>query len=179
MDMDDGGMSMPMMSMTFSSWSTYKLQIIFSSWDVKTQGQFALSCFAVILAPIVYFALKHYIYILEDKMGGFKKVRVTTSDYTKLHEQNAALEVTARELEEGNGGGKNWVNAANLNMTMFQMKVLHAFLSALNYGMALMLMLVSMTYNPTLFVMLLIGYGIGDFFFFTRSSRFDTITDCH
>ena len=40
MAMDDGNSSE--MTMTFTSWSVYKLQILFDSWNVDTKWEFAL-----------------------------------------------------------------------------------------------------------------------------------------
>ena len=40
MVMDDGNNSE--MTMTFTSWSVYKLQILFDSWNVDTKWEFAL-----------------------------------------------------------------------------------------------------------------------------------------
>ena len=41
------------MTMVFDSWGTYQLQILFSTWNVQTQWQFALSWFAVVFSVIV------------------------------------------------------------------------------------------------------------------------------
>jgi len=40
MNMDDDSTSE--MTMTFASWSAYKLKILFDSWDVETKWEFAL-----------------------------------------------------------------------------------------------------------------------------------------
>lgn len=48
-------------------------------------------------------------------------------------------------------------------------RLLHAFISAIQYGLSLMLMLVAMTYNPSLFVALITGYFVGDFLFYSPS----------
>lgn len=50
--------------------------------------------------------------------------------------------------------------------------------------MALLLMLVAMTYNPTLFLALIVGYFVGDLIFFQPSnsavnSDEDSGLDCH
>ena len=61
----------------------------------------------------------------------------------------------------------------------FLLRLLHSILSGLNYGMALMLMLVAMTFNPSLFLALVIGFSIGDFVFFVRMRPQSSISDCH
>ena len=60
-----------------------------------------------------------------------------------------------------------------------QLRLLHAFLSAVNYGLALMLMLVAMTYNPSLFVALVVGYGLGDYMFHIRIPSGSVENNCH
>lgn len=59
------------------------------------------------------------------------------------------------------------------------LRILHAVLSGLNYGVALLLMLVAMTFNPSLFVALMFGYGVGDFIFFTWTRPSSVAQDCH
>lgn len=51
------------------------------------------------------------------------------------------------------------------------LRIQHAGLSALSYCWSLLLMLVAMTYNPALFVALLIGYAVGDFIFFSKMAQ--------
>ena len=61
----------------------------------------------------------------------------------------------------------------------FLLRLLHSILSGLNYGMALMLMLVAMTFNPLLFLALVIGFSIGDFVFFVKMRPQSSLSDCH
>jgi hypothetical protein len=60
----------------------------------------------------------------------------------------------------------------------FWFRVLHAVLSGLNYGLALLLMLIAMTYNPSLFMALIVGYSFGDFIFFAQM-RPASLSECH
>lgn len=66
----------------------------------------------------------------------------------------------------------------NDTLRYIMLRLLHSILSGLNYGVALLLMLVAMTYNPSLFIALMIGYAVGDFLFFART-RPSSITECH
>lgn len=59
------------------------------------------------------------------------------------------------------------------------LRVLHAVLSGLNYGIALLLMLVAMTFNPSLLVALMFGYAVGDFMFFSWTRPVSVSQDCH
>lgn len=48
------------------------------------------------------------------------------------------------------------------------LRVTHALLSGLSYCLALLLMLAAMTYNPGIFVALVVGYAVGDYLFYAR-----------
>ena len=80
-------------------------------------------------------------------------------------------------------------NSTTISMS-FKLRVArHAFVSAVNYGFALMLMLVAMSYNCSLFLALMVGYFLGDMIFYNRtftqraSSAYDGVSladkDCH
>ena len=64
------------------------------------------------------------------------------------------------------------------SMRYMCMRALHALIAGINYGVALMLMLVAMTFNPSLLVALIFGYMIGDFIFFVRM-RPNAVETCH
>jgi hypothetical protein len=59
------------------------------------------------------------------------------------------------------------------------LRLLHSVLSGFNYGLALLLMLIAMTYNPSLLIALIVGYIIGDFIFFARMRPQSSSVDCH
>lgn len=59
----------------------------------------------------------------------------------------------------------------------YGLRILHALLSGLNYGVALLLMLIAMTYNPGLFLALIFGYAVGDFLFFSKTRY--SVYECH
>ena len=54
------GSSMDAMGMNsyFSQWDSYQLHLLFSSWNIRTPWQFALTWFAVCLATIFYHCLE-------------------------------------------------------------------------------------------------------------------------
>lgn len=60
----------------------------------------------------------------------------------------------------------------------FLLRLLHSIMAGVNYGIALLLMLIAMTFNPSLFLALVVGYTIGDFLFFARM-RPQSPSDCH
>ena len=59
------------------------------------------------------------------------------------------------------------------------LRVLHSVMAGVNYGIALLLMLIAMTFNPALFLALVVGYTIGDFVFFARMRPLSSAGDCH
>ena len=59
-------------------------------------------------------------------------------------------------------------SSSAINLSLKE-RVVHAVVSAINYGFALLLMLVAMTYNPSLFLALVVGYGAGDMIFYNRT----------
>lgn len=69
----------------------------------------------------------------------------------------------------------------------WKFSIQHALIVSFNYGLSLMLMLVAMTYNPSLFVALVFGWGLGDFFFYRRTYNlkrtmglnYSANTSCH
>ena len=59
------------------------------------------------------------------------------------------------------------------------LRLLHSVLSGYNYGVALILMLIAMTFNPSLFLALVIGYALGDFIFYAKMKPQSSSIDCH
>lgn len=59
------------------------------------------------------------------------------------------------------------------------LRLLHSVLSGYNYGVALVLMLIAMTFNPSLFLALVIGYALGDFIFYAKMKPQSSSIDCH
>eukprot|EP01031_Cornospumella_fuschlensis_P039637 gene39637-48255_t len=148
MQMDDN-MGMGMMPMTFGQWSDYKLKLLFESWDIKEKWQFALSWFAVVLAVVVYHGLRYCIGEIELWMSDWRRRSYGTSSSSSYG--TSLLKKEEKVL---------FVSSSNPKANHIRLRLLHAFLSALQYGMALMLMLVAMTYNPSLFLALVVGYFI-------------------
>lgn len=154
------------MDMTFTSFSDYQVSILFSSWKCETKWQFALSWFVILLAAIVYHALRYMIYLVEDNMGD-------ASVDSKNNESR-------RLVDSSNGYEGDHSSSDNTMSTgkYLSIRLFHSLLSGMTYGWALLLMLVAMTYNPSLWLALVIGYSMGDFIFFTKM-RLSQLNDCH
>ena len=137
------------MVMTFSDWDSYQLKLLFRSWDIQEKWQFAFSWFAVVLAVIFYHWMKSV----------YRKLTVllestNTAEVSLLN--NARTVSYSRQIT---------LIDDVLTVTFFQLTFIRAFWNSLLYGMSLMLMLVAMTYNSSLFVALMIGYFLGDLLF--------------
>ena len=171
------------MSMTFDSWSVYKLKLLFDGWDVQTQWEFGLTCLAVGLAAVIYQAMRFLIFVVEDTMhpqslssfstldsvmdsstrhGGDKGSAVTNpanrTDPQTGYQRASPSDDTATLSSTSSGSSDRYI----------WLRLLHSVLAGLNYGLALVLMLIAMSYNPSILVSLISGYAIGDFIFFVR-----------
>jgi Ctr copper transporter family len=132
-------------SMYFSPWSVFETHLLFIGWDIRQPWQFALSWFAVAFAAIVYVQLDCLIRCFEKAMLKFlsnPNVYVAVSD---MPSTPSSAQPTARPT--------GWA----------VVKLLYATLSAVKYGLSLMLMLVAMSFIPSLFLALVVGYLIGTY----------------
>lgn len=148
------------MVMTFQSWSSYQLQIVFEHWNVTTKWQFAGSWFAIVFLTVAYHGLKFTIAKMEalENSGNYKRYYLGDSSGANvmgLDNNNASL-VT---------GVGSKTDAQVTGISSLKYKLQHAAMTGVSYGFSLILMLVAMTYNPWLFVALMIGWTLGDFIF--------------
>ena len=130
------------MTNTFSSWQSYRLYILFSGWDISTPWQFALSFFAVMAAAAVY----HHGFecILAHIEQNFSEL---LAEFNKFPSDSSSSSDSKPLLRRPRGWGV--------------VQGLIRLLSAIKYALALMLMLVAMTMNPSLFLALFLGYMLG------------------
>lgn len=172
------------MSMTFDGWNTYKTKLLFDGWAVETKWEFALSCVAVVFFAVMYQAMRFLLYVVEDTMHpqadssfstlvesslegrGGRKGRTSDSGGYQLDSTHAENPLTSTGSSSTT---KRPADADELSSTRYMwLRLLHSLLSGLNYGLALLLMLLAMTYNPSIFISLISGYALGDFIFFAR-----------
>ena len=176
-------MSMPMtMVMTFGSWGDYKLHLIFNSWNIQNRTQYFFTWIFVVLAVVCWHALKHFQSTVIDAQLRSTTVNSKQNsedriDYSKVDPNNAAdIKTSPRNpllLD---------MKMPDIRRKLWTLRLIHAFLSAFTHGLALMLMLVSMTYNCGLFLALLVGHFIGDILFHRWNSTSTPLSeqmDCH
>lgn len=118
---DDSSMEMSMV-MTFGSWSDYQLKVIFDAWDITTKLEFAIAWFGVVLAGVLYHALRYVITAVEYEIKQISLrsfVNGETSETTFLNPSSKAI--------------KNSELPASAKM---KLKLFHAILSAMNYAVS-------------------------------------------
>ena len=170
--MDMGGMSM---QMTFGHVLDYKVTIVWDWWKVTTVTQYVFSWIFVVFLVVFLFIVKmRLITTVEEKM---RLLQMNSKEHDSDHTKNNNSKNTANNdaesvVGEGTtttrysllGGDKD--NASSSLKSVWMLRLLHAFLSALGYALALLLMLISMTYNVGLCVALLCGYFLGESWMF-------------
>jgi hypothetical protein len=152
----DDMMDMTDMVMTFGDWDDYKLKLLFEGWDIEEKWQFALSWFAVMFAVIVY----HYLKCQEGKLE--EHMYATMRNDQDDSNVNTGLIINNRGMSVDKSGNKTQSSYFK------KLRVAHAVLAGILYALGLMLMLVVMTYNPSLFLAVVVGFIIGDFIFFHK-----------
>jgi Ctr copper transporter family len=170
-----------------------------------TKWEFALSWFAVVFIGVAYHAVRYLIYMLEDYMHHEQRPRKTITlvdreldtstdrSYQQLTD-NLADSKSDQRRHDGTSDMKDDVNEYSrlrqsvesgnrekqIGSTRYLLlRVLHSVLAGYNYGVALVLMLIAMTFNPSLFLALVVGYTFGDFMFFARMKPQSSSIDCH
>ena len=189
---------MMMMQMTFGKFTDYKVTIVWDWWNVTTVTQYFFSWVVIVLLVIVLFFVKMpMLAMVEEKLRQLKSnTKDANSDHNSPAVNNAAAgaEEPFREQTsaEGTGTGSGTGTRYSIldghqpvemretilkrlpkssSKAIWAMRLLHAFLSAVGYGLALLLMLVAMTYNVGLCIALVVGYFIGDLIFFNGTIR--------
>ena len=127
-----------MIAAHFLGWKTFHTQLLFDSFIITEPWQFALTWFAVVLTVVAYCCLQHVIQSLDASMENYLRCGGASS-----------ADGSVLKFERPVG----WQTV----------KFVHAALSALKYGLSLMLMLIAMTFNPSLFLALVVGSLIGEY----------------
>ena len=133
----------------FQNWDSYQLRLLFSSYDITETWQFALTWFAVVFTVIIHSTLGYVMISFDDTMisalGGFEapcgaNIRRSICDNFRDSRKRLSRPV-------------GWQSV----------KLVHALLSGVRYGLSLMQMLIAMTFNPSLFLALIVGRIVGEY----------------
>ena len=190
----DDDMMMMMMPMTFSSWKSYKLQILFTSWDVQTVPQYIASWFLIVILCIVLHVLRCSIAVISLSMKLKREPTYMINNikntiglgFTSESSINSLPIDSTNLMDSSDKKRKNIIDRMIdilRSRPLLFLRLIHALFTAINYGLSLLLMLVAMTYNPGLFLALIVGYFFGDLLttseLINRSIRSTADDGCH
>ena len=126
------------------------------------------------LLTVVYHGLRYLTAIVEGNLNSRMHIN-NSGGSTDLHisslemgmEEDSFLKATPAIL-----------NAQEKRQLLF-LRFVHSVLAGVSYCLALLLMLVAMTYNSSLFMALVIGYAVGDFVFFARIAALHALANAN
>lgn len=126
--------------------------LLFRNYKITEPYQFVLTWFLVMFSVVVYYLLKQFLAAMDQCMisalgschGGDK--HESSSDMTSMYStKNLIMKPLKRPV--------GWRS----------LKLIHSTVAGINYGLSLMLMLVAMTFIPSLFLALFIGSVLGEY----------------
>ena len=135
------------MGPTFTSWDSYEVTLLFKGWQTENSWQFALTWFVVVMATMSL----HYFECAYLSMKS-SMMQVLAKHSAELAEMDSSPPITPDKFTRS-------TRPFGWQIT----KLCMGLLSAMRYAMTLFLMLTAMTYNPSLFLALVVGFFIGDF----------------
>lgn len=144
-------MSTPGNFNVFDGFAEYQVKILFQGWLTVTVWQFALSCIGLFSFSIVYHLLKWLRVRLEKSIRG---VMHRMSD-RYIAEETENL-VKKNSIENGAGNSRERARElVGLYVALF-------VLSTVQTTLWLLLSMANMTFNPWVFMSIVLGYSIGD-----------------
>ena len=123
-------------------------KLLFRSWDITEPYQFVLTWFAVMFIVITYFVLAQFIAAMDWSM-----INLLTAEREKDAKIQSSLFLYNIEQFQRSPRPVGWSS----------LKVLHSLVTGFNYGLSLMIMLIAMSFIPSLFLAIFIGGCIGEF----------------
>jgi Ctr copper transporter family len=140
------------MDASFADWDTYKVRLLFKGWDVREPWQFALTWFVVLLAAMsLHYLDCAYLSMKSSMMQVLQQYSAKTA--ANIDDEDIVV------LENPTGRVARSRRPVRWQIT----KLCMSLISGMRYAMTLFLMLTAMTYNPSLFLALVVGFFIGDF----------------
>ena len=138
--------SMTAMAPFFSSWDSYQLQLLFSTWNITEPWQFALSWITVALTAVVYQILECVYHALEH---GMIELLNEKSQRIQLQLENGEFVDSYVLLPNKTNESKEEESSTALSSSPYVhrprgwqvVKLTLAFIAALRYTLGLMLML--------------------------------------
>lgn len=136
----------------FDNWSEYQLRLLFYGWEIKTRWQFGLSCLAVFCIPL----LSHLVILTRE--------HIQYQIYCVMENESLFLEEYQGLTKSRTAHPKCW-SKSSLYTSYF-------FISIFYYTFLFLSTLIASSFNPWVFVSLVLGYSTGDIL--TRSKLIST-----
>jgi hypothetical protein len=134
------------MSETFSDWSSYQLQLLFRGWSIDTPWQFTLTWFAI----LILVACLHLV-----------ECASTSMKHSMLQILSKRNKLKTSEAGDDSSDASEPTRSRPFGWALI--KMIFGIISGIRYGLSLMLMLIATSYNPSIFVALVLGFFAGDF----------------
>ncbi|CAF0948920.1 unnamed protein product [Brachionus calyciflorus] len=157
-DMDHSGSSHQMMMVMHAG---LKEIIVFPGWKTQTLSELIGSCVALMFIAILY--------------EGLKLVRDKVTEKKIFNHKRGKIDINDSKGEIGRIKSRPSYFESLLSLD----HLIHTILHVLQFTISYFIMLAFMTYNYWLCLSILIGIGIGFFFFGLRRSKIDLNEDCH
>jgi len=164
------------MPMYFSPWQVGgPIQLLWSTWQIQTPWQFALSWLAVAAGAVAFHVCECVILALDKvnlalltRKGAL--VHLDDRSDTEVGADDATAENRRGDDDQQKTDAESGESRRRPGMTYIPrpagwavVKLLRSTVVAMRYLLSLMLMLVAMTFNPSLFLALVVGYLAGDY----------------
>ncbi|KAH6681033.1 Ctr copper transporter family-domain-containing protein [Plectosphaerella plurivora] len=174
--MDHGSAEMAACEMSMMwNWQTVNACFLASSWQVTNNGMMAASCIGVallvVLLELIRCMCKWYDAIVMEQMRRRGEVlladRVSKSssaspDCCASGARSEKLPMPANIIDRLKGSSVNGGNSIVLRASALQ-QFIRAFLHAVAFGVAYIVMLIAMSFNGYIIISIIIGAGLGKF----------------
>jgi hypothetical protein len=158
------------MSMQMYFYASDSATILFKSWMTSTWQQMLGSCIAVLVAAILYEGLKVLRAFLQNRIQN----KVQEGHY------RSSQESFSPSMEDNILAPSPPRHQMSRRTAIILHHILQSFLYLIQVALGYLLMLVSMTFNVWLFISIIIGAGLGYFFFnLSNILKVDTNELCH
>lgn len=127
--------------MYFTTWDQFQLHLLFLGWDIKQPWQFALTWFAVAFAVAMYHYLECIAFCMRKAMG------------------KTLIELEGTVVNNADG----FINRPSRPNGWPTIKLMFGTLMGMKFCLGLFLMLIAMTFNPSLFLAIFVGYIVGQY----------------
>lgn len=141
----------------FDGFSEYQVKILFQGWYTLTVWQFALSCLGFFTFTIVWHLFRWMRAFLEKEI---RKAMHRMSD-------QFVAEETVKLMERNTN-----MSQSSSSSKMMGLYVAFTILSAIQIGLWLLIMMANMTFNPWVFLSIVLGYAVGDVAVHAKISRY-------